>query len=138
MTEMELEIQSIDRQIEELKTKRIELLNKLPKKKLHSDTFKKPYFVIVPAEVPENPYMEQLYESDGSPCTIDDEHVRLVLRTEELTPILGLETPIEICNLMRGKWAYDSMDFKCMNKDKIKKYLGMSKLYKEWRKNGKE
>ena len=51
MTELEIQIASIDNQIEALKTKRIELLNKLPKTNLHPDTFDKPYFVIVPVEV---------------------------------------------------------------------------------------
>lgn len=137
MTDLKLEIQAIDNQIEDLKNKRIELLNKLPKQELHSDTFEKPYFVIVPIDVPENPYMEQLYDSHGLPFILKGEHVRLVLRTSELIPFTGLSIPMEICNLMRGKWAYDSMDFKSMTNDKINNYLNMSQLYREWFKNGK-
>ncbi len=133
MTELEIQIASIDNQIEALKTKRIELLNKLPKTNLHPDTFDKPYFVIVPVEVPENPYMEQLYDSNGLPFTLDDEHVRLVLRTSELIPIMGLSIPMEICNLMRGNWAYDSVDYNCMTDARVKEYLEMSALYKQYK-----
>lgn len=132
MTDLELEIQSIENKIEELKKKRIELLNKLPKQEYHPDTFEKPFFVIVPTEVPENPYMEQLYDSEGLPFTIDGEHVRLVLRTSEMIDILTLEIPMEICDLMRGNWAYDSKDYKCMNDDEIQHFLGMSKVYRDY------
>ena len=97
---------------------------------IHPDTYDKPFFVIVPTEVPENELMEQLYTENGEKYQIEGEDVRLAIRTEEAIPFGCLITPIPIMNFMRGKWAYDSISFKDATDERIKELLSMCKSYK--------
>lgn len=99
-------------------------------KEIHSDTYNKPVFVVVPTDVPENDLMEQLYMENGEKYQIDGEDVRLALRTEEAMEEGFLIIPIPIMNYMRGNWAYDSISFKDAYPERIEELLMMSKSYK--------
>ncbi len=79
------------------------------KRRIHKDTYKKPVFVIVPTDVPENDLMEQLYMEDGRKYQIDGDDVRLVLCTEKAMLEGSLIYPIEIDNYMRGNWSINNI-----------------------------
>lgn len=104
-------------------------------KEIHSDTYNKPVFVIVPTEVPENELMEQLYTETGEKYQIDGEDVRLAIRTEETMEIGFLVIPIPIMNYMRGNWAYDSISFNDAYPERIEELLMMVESYKKFKTN---
>ncbi len=108
------------------------LLNKEtnPSQEAHPDTYTKPYFAIIDENFPDTPRLEQLYCEDGSKYQIDGEDVRLCIRTNEAIEIHGLLTPLELQEVLIGKYAHDSLDWLCLSEDRIKELLNMCESYK--------
>jgi len=99
--------------------------------KVHPDTYDKPYFLVVPSEVPQNALMEQLYLPDGEKYQRNGYDVRLAIRTEKADDIF--RTPTDIMNFMRGRWGYDAFDAdnrKPMSKS-LDELLSMCKSYQD-------